>query len=244
MLPVMNSSDLKMLYGVDGQRSQRATSATHWRPVAQSAFIMKIGFGVTLEGEHAMAAPSMSHLNLSTLQSTHRSLTLVEMGCARGHLLYNLRKLARNGGRLVCFEVDSFMYGELLETFALARNDTPGLQTSVVRGLLDFKLLAPSSVDIFLSSHVLEHIPDVCSWLSGLKSALKPGGLVFTEVPKQSKDPEAHIVRGFGHVMFFDEHSLRWLFLNAGFEEIYVALDEGRTHRQGVVIRSLFRNPS
>lgn len=45
--------------------------------------------------------------------------------------------------------------------------------------------LSSGSVDVFTSSHVLEHVSDPCEWLAEVWRLLRPGGIVFTELPIQ-----------------------------------------------------------
>merc|ERR1712063_160563 len=109
---------------------------------------------------------------------------IVEMGCASGWLLSSLGKLAGRGGRLVCFEADAVHQRAAIEqTMKSAERKTPGLRTEVHATLMDWGALPEGGVDVFLSSHVLEHFTDPCPFLGGLWRILRPGGLVFTEVP-------------------------------------------------------------
>ena len=59
------------------------------------------------------------------------------------------------------------------------------------------------SVDIFLSSHVIEHHPNPCLWMSQVWRVLRPGGVVFTEVPNQGNDRRVQENHGEFHLSFF-----------------------------------------
>ena len=112
---------------------------------------------------------------------------VVEVGCSTGWLLR-----AFDGPRrtLICFEPDA-------STAALANTSlTRGTQSSHVHVLpetftieaLDAVLGTGAQIDLFLSSHVLEHLPDPCSFLSALHVKMAPGGAVFTELPNDTQE--------------------------------------------------------
>ena len=116
---------------------------------------------------------------------------VVEVGCSTGWLLR-----AFDGPRrtLICFEPDA-------STAALANTSlTRGTQSSHVHVLpetftieaLDAVLGAGAQIDLFLSSHVLEHLPDLCSFLSALHAKMAPGGAVFTELPNDTQERILH----------------------------------------------------
>lgn len=44
-------------------------------------------------------------------------------------------------------------------------------------------LLAARSIDLFVASHVLEHVPDLFGWLADLSTIMAPGGLLFAVIP-------------------------------------------------------------
>ena len=126
----------------------------------------------------------------------HRSgggsgLHLVEIGCASGYVLYNLRDLAADGGSLTCFEPDPHYHERLGRTFAAVHATTRGVRTRLVRSLFTPGALPPGSVDAFTSSHVLEHLADPCDWLAETYRVLRPGGVLFTELPTQYYKPHA-----------------------------------------------------
>jgi hypothetical protein len=58
--------------------------------------------------------------------------------------------------------------------------------------------LAPASVDVLLSAHVLEHVPDTERALAGIRRTLAPGGRLYLQVPVQNgvtappSTPELH----------------------------------------------------
>merc|ERR1719316_196354 len=173
-LPLFTSSELSDLYANAYTGQKKAKSPSDLRPMAQSAIIRETG-----------------RFNEDT-----SGLTIMEMGCADGFVLYDLRKLAGKGGRIVCFEADpdySDSPRHLPATFEKAKKDTPGLSTDIHKSLFDPSKVAAKSVDVFTSSHVVEHFADPCTWLQGLRTIMKPGGIIFTEVPNQHSQPYQNI---------------------------------------------------
>ncbi|CAE8717070.1 unnamed protein product, partial [Polarella glacialis] len=154
-------------------------------------------------------------------------------------LLFKTSYLAGRGGSLTCFEagLDSVPFAEA--QMARARRHVPLLKVRVVPSILDFELLAPKSVDLFLSSHVIEHMPDPCWFLDGLKRVLKPGGLVFTEVPDQDPLGDRTFRRaGEIHLVFFNQKTFRNMMVTSGFQLLHIG-----SYQWGSVVRSLFKWP-
>jgi len=152
------------------------------------------------------------------------TLRVAEMGCMHGMLLTAFRKWAAPGVdvELLCFEADPNYHSHLNQSFRDVRRQHAGLRARLVPSLFNGASLAPNSLDVFVSSHVLEHIPDPCPWLDRVYQALRPGGLLFTEVPEQSRDPEQKLTRGMFHLLYFSKGALRNLLTAAGFEELFL----------------------
>lgn len=170
-------------------------------------------------------------------------LTVVEMGCGAGYVLYNVRQLASNGGKLICFEPDADFTKTLAETFDSAKSSTTGMRTEHKRQFFDGDELEPASVDVFMSSQSVEHLVDPCPWLLALQRVLKPGGLVFTEVPNEYEDPEKNVTRGLFHMMWFNQEVWAKIMVQAGFEEVELTTVQPPTTKWGMAVRSIFRKP-
>lgn len=195
-LPLMTGPELMRLYA--SNRSQMViASPNHWRPKQQAETIVKSG-----------------------LLARRTGLTILEMGCAAGFVLYNLRAHAANGGNLVCFEGDPTYSDLARETLQRAKNSTSGLNYRFFPTLFNGSKFKSRSVDIFTSSHVLEHLPEPCQWLDELRRILKPGGLVFTEVPDQIRDPVKGITRGQFHLLYFADREFRHFMESNGFVHV------------------------
>lgn len=41
----------------------------------------------------------------------------------------------------------------------------------------------PGKFDLFIANHVIEHVPDVISWLQNIEKVLAPGGFAFLSIP-------------------------------------------------------------
>ena len=164
-------------------------AATHKRPVGQSNTIAR-------------------HV------ANRTGLQIVEMGCANALLLQHLAPYARGGGGLHCFETDAHFHRIIQERFAQASKGG-SLFTSVLhRSLFNSSSLPTASVDLFVSSHVVEHLADPCAWISALQRILKPGGLVFTELPNQRNT----LAGGQFHHLYMNASSFTRMMERGGFK--------------------------
>lgn len=114
---------------------------------------------------------------------------IVEVGCSTGWLL---RAFDRPGRTLVCFEPDAStaLQANASLTFG-TRSRVHVLRETFSREALEAALGAAAQINLFLSSHVLEHLPDMCKFTSTLHGKMAPGGAVFTELPN---DTQEHVV--------------------------------------------------
>jgi len=168
---------------------------------------------------------------------------IVEAGCSFGFLLRYLADLAGGGGELVCYEPDTMFSGwpkgKVWRTLQKAARNVSGMTYSVKSSLVNFNEIIPGSIDIFLSSHVVEHLTDPCPFMAGLYKAMKPGGLVMTEVPWQYDDPATGRTRGYLHLLFFDLPSFDAMMKAGGFERVVIM----RGHETKKYIRTVYRKP-
>ena len=72
-------------------------------------------------------------------------------------------------------------------------------------------------VDLIVMSHVLEHVPDPVSFVRTASLNLKPGGVLFIEVPCQDW---AHKDLDEPHILFFEKKSLHRLLIDQGFIDV------------------------
>ncbi|MCU0830978.1 MAG: class I SAM-dependent methyltransferase [Rhizobiaceae bacterium] len=168
----------------------------------------------------------------------------------KGAAIPSKRQVWRNFGRLVAhFEANTGFYrapitgldlgagsGEFLflakvkglhfigvepnEDYAHYCRDMLGLD--VRTNLLEELTFPEASFDMIRLSHVLEHMRDPVRSLKTLSSWLKPGGLLYIEVP-QTDDEARRKLRGrmfhFGHIFNFDPFTLRLAAARAGLVE-------------------------
>ena len=111
---------------------------------------------------------------------------IVEVGCSTGWLL---RAFDGPGRTLVCFEPDAStaMQANASLTFG-TRSRVHVLRETFSREALEAALGASAQINLFLSSHVLEHLPDMCKFTSTLHGKMAPGGAVFTELPNDTQE--------------------------------------------------------
>ena len=170
-----------------------------------------------------------------------KELVAVEIGCSRGFLLGSFSPYFALNGRLVCFE----------PTPALRRKSyLRNLNTSyeIVPPIFDISYFQPSSVDLFLSSHVIQHMSNPCEFVSQLFKIMKPGGIVFSEVPIHSELDVKRTPKGELNLFFQTPESMMLLFSRSGFEYVKMStFHSGDTEPAPIgsskVVRMLFSKP-
>jgi len=138
---------------------------------------------------------------------------LLEIGAAAGYFL----EAARTAG----FEVVGVEPSE-----AMARRGRERAGLDIRAGFIEDADLPAASFDVVAAWHVLEHIADPVGALRRLRDALRPGGLLFAEVP----NVQGHNARAEKldwkplelrhHVAHYGPESLRRLLERAGFEVV------------------------
>jgi SAM-dependent methyltransferase len=88
----------------------------------------------------------------------------------------------------------------------------------------EFAAISPDTFDIVYSSEVIEHIPDVRSFVRTIASLLRPGGVFYVTTPDLTHWSQPRDLRrrsGFGppaHCVYFTPKSLIGLLDSAGFD--------------------------
>ena len=147
-----------------------------------------------------------------------RDSHILDIGCAGGGLLASLKKL---GYAFLCGVDPSPACLELVKRFGI------GAFQGTLSELPD--VLVPGSFDCIILSHVLEHLLIPSDAVIGAFRLLKPGGILYAEVPDASRY-EAFLTAPFQefnteHVNHFSQSCLCRLFMAGGFQERF----RGRT---------------
>lgn len=139
-------------------------------------------------------------------------MKVLDVGCSTGHFLYALKDLVK-------------------ERVGLELNKD---HVEFIRNNLDFKIysdpietaaIAEDPFDLITSFQVLEHIDDPLGFLKGIARHLKPGGLLYLELPNINDVMlSGYQVSGYAdfyyrepHVSYFSEATLGILLELAGF---------------------------
>lgn len=157
----------------------------------------------------------------------------VEVGCAEGTLLLHLRE---RGWGAVGIEPD--------EKTARAVKEHTGLDVRAGA----FPAVAAPSCDLFVACDVLEHIPEPLGFLAAARQALRPGGVLFLQLPLLERE-----VPDFGgmnekvfdpeeHLFIYSRDSIVTLLETAGFEVTENSQAWRRAH-EFVVARRIDRPP-
>ena len=154
--------------------------------------------------------------------------SMLELGCGRGELLHGA---ADRGWRVRGVE--------MTEAFARIASETHGLE--IERAPIESAQSLGESYDVVLLAAILEHLYDPAETLKRVRSALRPGGLVFIDVPNEcslmsragnaymrlrATDWAINLSPTFSpfHVVGFCPTSLRYLLGRTGFHPMKLEL--------------------
>ncbi len=145
---------------------------------------------------------------------------LLEIGCAMGTLLNEIRKL---GWKVVGIEPEAW-------TCELARNK---YKLDVINSTFQEAKLEDSSFDVVLLLHVIEHLPNPNKGLSQIARLVRPGGFLVLETPRFDtlwfrllKGRERSVIQG--HYHYFTQETIQGLACKSGFKVVQLDL-VGRT---------------
>jgi 2-polyprenyl-3-methyl-5-hydroxy-6-metoxy-1,4-benzoquinol methylase len=133
--------------------------------------------------------------------------SFLEIGCGSGYLLHLLKR----NGAIRCLGI---------EPSPLANSGSKNYQVEIRQEFYEPGKIT-EKFDVVFTTCVLEHINQPLTFLRGLKTCVKPGGILFTAVP----DCELGLSIGdisllaHQHVSYFTRRSLRQLYLKLGFDK-------------------------
>lgn len=189
---------IEKFYSFDGYWQQRQQSKHHPVLLERQQLLEadgRVTFWLEAMARHLPAQPG----------------TAVEVGCAEGSLLLQLRQ---RGWQTVGIEPDA--------RTAAAVHERTGLD---VRAGVFPHVTAPGC-DLFVANDVLEHVPEPLAFLQAARAALRPGGILFLQLPlleKQQADFGAMTDKVFDpqeHVFIYSREALATLLETAEFEVI------------------------
>ncbi len=134
----------------------------------------------------------MIYKRLSTSRKIERA-TVIDIGGARG---LNLKYFLPDN---ICYVVD-YVKHDLLEGVEYLCKSSQDIPESI-------------KADVVLFCHTLEHVLDPVNEISNIKNILKPGGLLYIEVPPGCWQEYKYISNFITHINFFSEGSL-WCLLD------------------------------
>jgi SAM-dependent methyltransferase len=152
------------------------------------------------------------------LEWTPEGGTVVDVGCGSGSTLQLVRKFGAKNLKLVGWDFP----GPHMEHLARA-----GFETIAAPIVAEN---APQNVDVFIMNQVIEHFAEPDALIAGLRTALRPGGVLFIETP----DTEGLDAKWFGkgfwggyhiprHMVLFDREGLVRLLDDNGFKTVEAA---------------------
>ena len=105
-----------------------------------------------------------------------------------------------------------------------------GLEADGIDCYNDIETVKDHSMDVVVSFHVLEHLPNPMNLLSALKRKLKDGGTLIVEVPhandllltSAANDEFKQFTLWSQHLMLHTRESLRRLLVSAGFNDVLI----------------------
>ena len=121
-------------------------------------------------------------------------MRIVEIGCSKDAVL--MRNLREPERELVCYEPSR--NGSLVEVLTSMLKKNSSNESTAIGTLFDATehVARFGQIDLFISSHVLEHHANLCDFATELFAAMSPGGAVFTETPNHDRNG---ILRAHGH---------------------------------------------
>jgi SAM-dependent methyltransferase len=132
---------------------------------------------------------------------------VLDIGCGKGSFLKSF-KAARGGWQYVGVEPSR-------EEAVLARREA---SFEIHEGMFGSVPLEKNSFDLVAIMHVLEHVSRPADVVRQMADIIKPGGLLFVEVPNTLDLNMFYDVLLFEHLYHFQPATLAWLLRRSGFD--------------------------
>jgi 2-polyprenyl-3-methyl-5-hydroxy-6-metoxy-1,4-benzoquinol methylase len=165
----------------------------------------------------------------------------MEVGCAKGFLLSRVSASALITNA-ICFEATP----GFAEHAKANVQEIKGVHATIFPDTWNASIIDHNSIDLFISSHVLEHFADLCQFLKELYDRMKPGGVVFSEVPNHTPKYVSETFGGQFHLTLTTHRGHLLLMEAVGFQMVDMTLigqDERTAYPNGYHIRSIFVKP-
>jgi 2-polyprenyl-3-methyl-5-hydroxy-6-metoxy-1,4-benzoquinol methylase len=150
-----------------------------------------------LRGAVARAARLASHLP--------ERARVLDVGASSGEFVHVMRRLGHEASGI-----------EPNRGYAAAARERWGV--ALAAGGIEEARIAPASLDVVTLNHVLEHVRDPVATLAACRASLRPGGVLFVEVPNLAgMRKQAANTFHRAHIWNFTPATLHGVALRAGF---------------------------
>jgi SAM-dependent methyltransferase len=197
-------------------------------------FLQALGTQIVYEGENSAAtsiSPAMIKHKVEQAENfldkyDLKGKKIIEAGCGDGHFL----KMLREAGAGLVVGVEPSVRSK---DSSIYKNDV------VIHSeyISERNVLKEGPFDAFATFHVLEHIPDIHDFISGISVNLKEGGIGFVEVPSSEliEDELRFYDIINDHLNYFTLRTLRLAFEMHDFDVLEAYRDWNKEHNVIVV---------
>lgn len=148
---------------------------------------------------------------------------LLDIGCAFGFFLDKAKKW---GFQTYGIDISSYVIKKSQKNHQVKILD-------VSKKKLPFK---KNFFEVVILDHVLEHLSNPTFTLKEIKRVLRPGGIVFIEVPLRKRWATEK-----SHLSYFDRLSLEFILKNMGFKILKIGEEGGRLRNLFGLVRLIFK---
>ncbi|MES2376108.1 MAG: class I SAM-dependent methyltransferase [Bacteroidota bacterium] len=198
------------------------------------AFVQAFGNQVVYESENSAAtsiSPSMMDHKYQQAENFLNKYSLkgkkvFEAGCGDGHFL----KMLKDAGAQLAVGVEPSVKSKESSNY---KNDVTIYSDYITHD----KVIPEGPFDAFATFHVMEHLPDIHDFISGISNNLKEGGIGFVEVP--SSEMVEDELRFYDiindHLNYFTLRTMRLAFEMHNFEILDTYRDWNGEHNVTIV---------